>query len=804
MRGWAWLVVGIAWAGLPAWAEVPLAGRVIDETNSGVSDARVTLHDGAFTATATSAATGEFSITVPGPGRYLANVERDGFFPLKDFPVDVLADTKEIHLSLNHVREEFTRVKVSASTSAVDIDQTSAERKLTGIEIVDMPYTPTRDLRAALPLIPGVIEDPSGSLHFDGGAEQQTLYLLDGFDIGDPLTGKLDAHVSVESVRTVDWVSGRYSAEFGKGSGGALALHTDMGDDPWRYSATNFLPGFDSRGGLHLGTWAPRGNLSGPIKKGRAWFSEHADLDYSRPVVPDLKTGQNTTDLFQASNILRTQVNLTPANILFADFLLNYSFAPQAGLDAFDPVSTTTDQRTRTYFFSLKDQIYVTRGTLLEIGFAEDRDFLRQIPQGSAFYQITPLGRAGNYYVNTTERSDRSQFLANLFLPSFEAAGHHQLKTGVDLDRLNYWQNIMRTGIDALDASGNLLRQTTFGGSGLLWQANYEASWYLVDEWKVRSDLVIEPGIREDWDNLLQQFAPSPRVAASWAPRGSKDTKLSLGYAVMRDATPLLLFTRPRDQYSIDTFYNPDGTILQGPSITRFEIVNRDLKFPLYQNWTLGLEQHLPKKILLNVQGIRKRGRDGLSYTPSSTPGVYDLTNTRHDSYDAATLTVRQRFGEQYEWMASYTRSRARSTQVLDLNVDQPLEVLDNTGPVSWDAPNRFVSWAYLPTKWKNWSVAYSVEARTGFPFSVVNDEGQIAGAVNSQRFPLFLSLNIHPEWKFVLFGRRWALRGGFNNITNHANPTVAQAAPGMPVQLLGSEGRHFVFRLRWLGKPTS
>ena len=151
-----------------------------------------------------------------------------------------------------------------------------------------------------------------------------------------------------------------------------------------------------------------------------------------------------------------------------------------------------------------------------------------------------------------------------------------------------------------------------------------------------------------------------------------------------------------------------------------------------------------------------------------------------------------------------YTRSRAWSTQVMDLNVDQPLEVTDNTGPLNWDAPNRFVSWAYLPTKWKNWSIAYSVEARTGFPYSEVNDSGEIVGAVNSQRFPMFLSLNIHPEWKFVLFGRRWALRGGFNNITNHANPTVAQAIPGMPVELLGSEGRHFVFRLRWLGKPQT
>ena len=110
----------------------------------------------------------------------------------------------------------------------MDVDKTAAERKLTGTEVIDIPYTPTRDLRVALTLIPGVLQDATGQLHFAGGAERQTLYLLDGFDFSDPLTGTLDAHLSVDSVRAIDWFSGRYSPEFGKGSGGAL-------DDSDRY-----------------------------------------------------------------------------------------------------------------------------------------------------------------------------------------------------------------------------------------------------------------------------------------------------------------------------------------------------------------------------------------------------------------------------------------------------------------------------------------------------------------------------------------------------------------------------------------
>lgn len=179
------------------------------------------------------------------------------------------------------------------------------------------------------------------------------------------------------------------------------------------------------------------------------------------------------------------------------------------------------------------------------------------------------------------------------------------------------------------------------------------------------------------------------------------------------------------------------------------------------------------------------------------------MTNGRRDAYDSVETAVRQRFGEQYEWMASYTRSRAYSSAVVDVTVDQPLEISDNAGPVGWDTPNRFLSWGYLPTWWRDWAVGYSMEWRTGFPYSRINDFAQVEGAVDSQRFPRFFTLNIHPEWKFNAFGRRWALRAGVNNLTNHENPTVAQTIPGVPVRFYGSEGRHFVVRIRWLGRAS-
>jgi hypothetical protein len=99
--------------------------------------------------------------------------------------------------------------------------------------------------------------------------------------------------------------------------------------------------------------------------------------------------------------------------------------------------------------------------------------------------------------------------------------------------------------------------------------------------------------------------------------------------------------------------------------------------------------------------------------------------------------------------------------------------------------------------------VAGLLEMRDGFPFSVQNEFGSIVGAVNSYRYPMYFDLNLHLEYRFHFHGARLALRGGFNNLTNHKNYTAVINTVGAPgfLTYYGSDGRHFVVRFRWLGK---
>jgi hypothetical protein len=120
-----------------------------------------------------------------------------------------------------------------------------------------------------------------------------------------------------------------------------------------------------------------------------------------------------------------------------------------------------------------------------------------------------------------------------------------------------------------------------------------------------------------------------------------------------------------------------------------------------------------------------------------------------------------------------------------------------------WDAPNRFLGWASVPTPL--WEILFSclLEYRTGYPFSVVNQQQFLIGAADSRRFPDYASLNIGLEKKFRFRGYLFAVRGSAINVTGRANPNVVVNNVDAPnfLAFTGGQGRAFTGRLRFIGK---
>jgi hypothetical protein len=182
--------------------------------------------------------------------------------------------------------------------------------------------------------------------------------------------------------------------------------------------------------------------------------------------------------------------------------------------------------------------------------------------------------------------------------------------------------------------------------------------------------------------------------------------------------------------------------------------------------------------------------------------GQFTLTNDRHDHYDSASLTLRHVFAQNHVVFVSYTRARALTDADFGYNLDNVLFSPQAGGPLAWDTPNRLISWGWLPLTHKI-DLAYTLDGRTGYPFSVQNDSQEVVGAPGSRRFPPYFSVDLSLERRFTIFGFQWALRAGINNILDRGNYSFVNSNIDSPYFLAfsGPQGRSLITRVRLLGR---
>jgi Carboxypeptidase regulatory-like domain len=785
--------------------------RVKDETGTAVPDAELTLTP----ATGGPAIRGETddagraSFPSLPPAIYRLSAEKTGFYPITGRTIDLRGE-RAVEITLPHQREYSERVEVHYTPPVIDPHRTAATQTLSSRDVVNIPYPTNRDYRNILPLIPGVTPAAYGQFHVNGSDSTQIYERLDGFDVSQPVSGLLNLRISPDALRSVEVVGSRLPAELGKGSGQALSLETGMGDDHFRFASTDFIPSFQNRKGIQIEAFTPRLTFSGPIRKGKAWFYDAGQGEYDLNIVTELPAGADQAPLWRWNNLAKAQVNPNASNQITASFLLNRLESPRNGLDALDPLETTTHLSESVDLGSIKDEMSLPGGSLLEWGFAFSQFGSNYHPRGSLPYVIRPEGTSGNYFETSRSTARRFEGIANLSLPAFDWHGQHQLRFGVDLDRVVYHQNLQRGTILIYREDGTLDRQASFSGPVAFDRNNVEASGYAEDGWAASNCLFLDAGLRLDWDGIIRRALVSPRLAISYMLASSGKTKLTGGVGLSYAATNLALFSLPLEGQRKDLFLGTDGQTPLGPAVvTSFNATPAALTEPRFLNWSAGLERMLPHHALLDLEYIGRRGSNGFDYqnvgtgpAPALPSGSFVLQNGRNDTYDAFRATIRVPFHDTDLAMVSYTRSRARTSAALAPTFESLLFSPQLPGPLPWDSPNRLLSWGWAPLI-RKFQLDYVVDWRTGHPFNVVDENQRLVGLPGSHRFPDFFSLDLFLERRFRLFGYEWALRGGFNNITGRRNPAVVVNNIDSPQFLTfeQAEGRAFTGRIRFLGR---
>ncbi len=807
-------------------------GVVSDENGVPVGAAQIKLQNGGGkTYEAETDAAGRFALHNLSAGDYKVGVRKQGFFLLSGKALTLHAGPNEVNLTLNHAQELHEQVQVTAPPNQIDPQDTAQRSTLTAGDIRDIPVPNTHVLQQSLIALPEVVQDHRDNLHVAGARPGETQYLLDGLEIGDPVSGALTSRFNVDATRAVEIQTGRFGASYAHPGASILSLETPEGDDRWRFGTTNPVPGVNIQEGAHLGNWYPRFTFSGPIERGRFWFSNSISVQHNFAVVKQQPPGANTSEEWAGDNLLRLQYNVTPKHILYASFLYNRAQDTNLGLDALDPQSTTLTAEQRRAFVSVKDQVWL-HDALFELGVGADSGVLDYMPQGTAPYILLINGTSGNFFQRLHQRGRRLQAIASVTAASRHWHGTHQLAAGLNVAGLVLRQSAQRGEIDALNPTtstngtaspctspntlGCLQRRSTFAGAATPQLSNTQAGGYAQDTWSITKRFVFQAGLRTDWDRFTQSAMAEPRVSANVLPFGDDRAKLSLGWGIYNAPLNLALISQVLDQQQVDTFYDSAGNFVPpGPVVSQFVLPAGGLQQPRFTIFSAGWQQRITHNTLIGLELLARNGHHGFAYVdqqPGQVGAVFLLQDHRKDRYRSATLSVRHAFSENAEVSGAYTRSQARSGEVLNPALGSIFYVAQQPGPLAWDAPNRLLTWGWAPAHIWGLRLSYFFEYRTGYPFSVVNLQQQLLGRPNSLRFPAYASLNLGLEKKFGFHGYFWAARVEAVNILGRQNPNTVVNNTGAPPctsvlsqgcfgAFSGGQGRATTLRVRFVGK---
>jgi hypothetical protein len=745
---------------------------------------------------------------------YKIRVEKPGFYQTTAENVD--PRQKTLRLILTHIELLQQEVNVRASTAGIDTQQVSDQKAMNVPEIVDVPYPTNNDIRNLLPFTPGVIQDIYGQVHVAGGETFMTLDTLDGFDIRSPVYGTLDMRVSTDAVRSIDTETTRYPVEYGRATGGVIAFATGTGDNKFRYDATNFVPSFRNQDGIRFDTFEPRFTVSGPIIRDKLWFFGGVEAEYDDIYIPELPTNADTDHLIRGGNLIKLQANLGSRNSLTTALLFNDFHSPYDGISALTPQQSTDNHDIVAWLPYVRDQQSFRNGIVLDSGFGVMRYREGFEPHGDIPYDLTPELPSGSYFENETTRSRRIEGYLDGYLPPQHWQGRHQLRAGVDTDHVGFDENQTLAPVNYLREDGTLLRRSVFPTFAPFTRHNLELGSWLEDRWTPRTGLLIVPGLRLDWDQIVRRPLLSPRIAFNYSPPGAEtSTKLTAGIGEYYEHTQLEYLTRALAGIRYDTYYAADGVTPTGPPLeTTFTANDSSLHEAHALNWSVGAQQKLPAQIYLGANFMQKRLTDEFVYANQSGPtafaGNFVLTNSRQDHYHSIEVDARRSFSGNYALFASYTHSSATTNSALDYIPTIPILGPQQSGPLFWNVPNRVISWGWLPAwlpawaPWsssihKNWDFVYTMDWHSGFPFDSINANEEIVGPAGSRRFPDYVNFSPGLEWRFHFRGKYFGLRGVAENITNNLDPYIVNNNVDSPQYLTFTQplGRAFTTRIR-------
>ena len=372
------------------------------------------------------------------------------------------------------------------------------------------------------------------------------------------------------------------------------------------------------------------------------------------------------------------------------------------------------------------------------------------------------------------------------------AVGRHAIRTGFRLDAGWYRSGESRnTGgtftfasLDAYDAG----RPTTFTrntGNPDVTTAQGQLGVYVQDDVRVRKDLTVSGGIRQEVQSHIGGLNLAPRGGIVWSPFRHGKTTVRAGAGIFFDWFDADAYTQAVQldgtHQQIETITSPGFpdprsggvAVVLPPGRVQFA---PDLTQPTLKESIAAVEQTLPGEIRVGAMFIHRRGSNLLRGVNVNAPGadrlrpdplsgaVTEIQSTARSSMDAVSINLNYARPQQRIFVAAnYTvgRSTDESDGPFGLPADSH-NLAAERGPSLTDAQHRVMSLVNVPLV-KRFRLATSLRAQSALPYNIttghddngdtVSNDRPVGVARNAGRGSAHVDLGVRLSWSLGFGG---------------------------------------------------
>ncbi len=613
----------------------------------------------------------------------------------------------EIHIRIR--ADRLATTKSGPTTAATTIDNKSIERKVGGSE----------NLNKALQGNSGVAADSAGQIHVRG-EHADISYVVDGIGLPDTLSGRQGSVVVPSTIRSLEFITGGFAAEFGQQTAAILNIETMAG-------ATHSHSTFSLEAGSFDTTNADY-TTSGPLGKYASYvldFSATRNRAFQEPQQPDIQTAHNTGSglnefgKFRFATSRRDTLSLTlsrsPGTFEVGNRTgLPASFAPAGqgfGFQGFrnaDGSRPDVNDMNRTALGADNLTLLSQQGAGQDITEREISEFgtfswRRELSaRDTGLFAVTllhsgqdvhnqnpavdilnlPVDNSIEYNPTVTRNVHHVQVMSSLT----SRIGPHQFKAGFLLDDQNGNETynlvpasqialnalvalsptLAPDGMIQMDSQGNPVTDVNGNsvyvpGSGTtptlqVHRSGFYRAAYLQDTWRASRKFVVNYGLRGDWYKQGQNLGQSVVSVIALSPR------LNFSYA----PDPKTAF-----RWSYNRLFNT-------PPLAQGAVVGQPIEPEILDQYDLSAERRIGQGQSLHlayyIKQIRNQVDTGL-LIPGSQIGIYSAINFQYGgvhgvefSYDIAPAHGRT-YGLDASFSCSYSIARPNGKDNTGANV---------------------------------------------------------------------------------------------------------------------------------------